>query len=214
MSTYSWVMIVLGNSILGCLINRGNFVRCRISATSAFRRSSSPSLRPDFKCVHTKQKLVWWRHKLIETAPCTQNPSFSLTTNSFILLHSTSPLCSDNQAPLHLPLPTLSLPPNSLSLTHQETHLVSKVVKNSASNTANFYIMDMMPEVWANPNCDVDANHLLAHNSQESIVPAWWRKHSASWRNWRCKCCRLCVIFPDSTRRPVYWCGVFSCMCQ
>jgi hypothetical protein len=73
--------------------------------------------------VHTKQKLVWWKHKLTETAPHIHNPSFNLTTNSFILLHSTSPLCRDNQAPLHLPLPILSLPPNSLSHTQKKPTL-------------------------------------------------------------------------------------------
>ena len=31
-----------------------NLVRLRISATSLFRRTSSPSFSPDARCVHTK----------------------------------------------------------------------------------------------------------------------------------------------------------------
>ncbi len=99
--------------------------------------------------------------------------------------------------------PPLSLAPQFRTLFPKEAHLVAEVVKNPAANAAHFYIMDMMPEVWTNPDCDEDANHLLAHNPQELIV-------STRWRNWRCKWCRLFVIFHCGTSRPLYQCWIFS----
>jgi len=106
--------------------------------------------------------------------------------------------------------PPLSLAPQLRTLFPKEAHLVAEVVKNPTANTAHFYIMDMMPEVWTNPDCDEDANHLLAHNPQELIVSTRWRKHSTSWRNWRCKWRRLFVIFDCGTSRPLYRCWIFS----
>jgi hypothetical protein len=54
----------------------GNLVRLRISATSQFRRTSSPSFSPDARCVHTKHRLVDaavalpCSVRLIEMDPC------------------------------------------------------------------------------------------------------------------------------------------------
>jgi len=198
-------MIVLGSLIPVCLVIWGNVVRRRISATSAFRRSSSPSSWPDFKCVHTKQKLVWWRHKLTDTAPCTQTHYSSLI-----------PAPSRTFTSITLWLHILQYSSLSLSHTHtREAHLVSKVVKDPTANTAHFYVMDMTPEVWANPNCDEDANHLLAHKSQELILPMWRWKCSMSCRNRRCKRQRfLSVIFCCGVRGALFRWQIFFHLCQ
>jgi hypothetical protein len=62
----------------GAAPDRGNRVRFRISATSPFRRTSSPSLSPDARCAHTKH---------VVALPC----SVRLTEiDPFIIRHSSS----------------------------------------------------------------------------------------------------------------------------
>ena len=59
--TYSCSKMVSGDIAgpgLGYRWGRGNLVLLRISATSQFRRTSSPSFSPEARCVHTKHRLV------------------------------------------------------------------------------------------------------------------------------------------------------------
>lgn len=65
--TYSWSRIFLGKSSIGPL---GKLVLENISATSEFLCFSSPSLPPEARWLHTKQKLVSCNRNLTDTEPC------------------------------------------------------------------------------------------------------------------------------------------------
>jgi hypothetical protein len=68
--THSWSTILSGARRGLCLQILGNCVLLRISATSAFLFSSSPSFSPEARWLHTKQKLVWCNDMLIDIHPC------------------------------------------------------------------------------------------------------------------------------------------------
>lgn len=65
--TYSWSRIFLGNSNKGPL---GKLVLEKISATFEFLHFSSPSLPPEARWLHTKQKLASCNWNLTDTEPC------------------------------------------------------------------------------------------------------------------------------------------------
>jgi len=72
--TYSWSTILSVARQGLCLQILGNCVLLRISATSAFLFSSSPSFSPEARWLHTKQKLVWCNDMLIDIHPCDVGP--------------------------------------------------------------------------------------------------------------------------------------------
>lgn len=68
--TYSWSRIVLGDLTSPAPRTRGNLVFLKISITSEFLRTSSPSFSPEVKWQQMKQKLVWCNDMLIDIEPC------------------------------------------------------------------------------------------------------------------------------------------------
>jgi len=66
---YSCSRIVWGEFLSPLEWTLGNLVFLRISITSEFLRSSSPSFCPDVKWLQMKQKLVWCNAMLIEIEP-------------------------------------------------------------------------------------------------------------------------------------------------
>lgn len=70
MPTYSCSIIFSGAKWFRVLQMMGNCMPLRISETSAFLLSSSPSFSPEAKWLHTKQKLVWCNDMLTAIHPC------------------------------------------------------------------------------------------------------------------------------------------------
>lgn len=69
-NAYSWSSILSGIGRIIFLHILGNCIFFRISDTSAFLLSSSPSFSPEAKWLHTKQNAVWWTVMLIDMHPC------------------------------------------------------------------------------------------------------------------------------------------------
>lgn len=57
-------------SLLEDLNEPENLVFFKISDTSKFLRTSSPSFSPEAKWVQTKQNVVWYNVTLIDIEPC------------------------------------------------------------------------------------------------------------------------------------------------
>lgn len=67
---YSCSRMVSGDFSAPALLTLGNLVFLRISITSEFLLSSSPTFWPEVRWLHMKQKLVWCNNMLIEIDPC------------------------------------------------------------------------------------------------------------------------------------------------
>lgn len=84
-----------------------NLVFFKISLTSEFLFTSSPSFSPDVKCVQTKQKVVWFNVMLMDTDPyqCITkhhlgSDSNSITQVSFFKYNGSSPCYQETPWPL------------------------------------------------------------------------------------------------------------------
>jgi len=75
---YSCSRIVSGDLTSAAPRTCGNLVFLRISITSEFLRSSSPSFSPEVKWQQTKQKVVWCKDMLMDIDPCSKMKTCSV----------------------------------------------------------------------------------------------------------------------------------------
>lgn len=112
-----------------------NLVFFKISLTSEFLFTSSPSFSPEVKCVQTKQKVVWFNVMLMETDPYqnTTKRSFSFDSNSI----------------------------TRGSFNTMVAHLVTKKPHHTSPDVGDLQIRNVFVKICSNPHAQENSHHLF-----------------------------------------------------
>lgn len=113
-----------------------NLVFFKISLTSEFLFTSSPSFSPEVKCVHTKQNVVWCNVMLIDTDPCQCTPQNVIRFRLEFV--------------------------NSSFFNTMVAHLVAKEPHDASPDTGDLQIRYVFAKIRSNPHTQENAYHLFA----------------------------------------------------
>jgi hypothetical protein len=145
---YSWSMIFSGTRWPGTLQMRGNCAFLRISATSEFLRTSSPSFSPDARWQHTKQMLVWCSVMLMAMHPWRfQNQTLNRSQDSACMHEGRNARASEALA-----------------------DLVPEAAHDAPADAVDPEVADVLHQLPAHPHRQEDPDHLLPRD--EAVVHA------------------------------------------